>query len=97
MDKVLEQKEVAISRISEVINHLIQQNTFFQENLKKDELIQAFSKLIDKVSLEEIISLNDEELIRRVGRVMVRESVAGTLNDLTPEERETFEAAVEGR
>ncbi|MBP0010177.1 MULTISPECIES: hypothetical protein [unclassified Roseofilum] len=42
-------------------------------------------------------TVDESELTERVERIMVTESVAGTLNDLTPEQMAIFDAAVEGR
>lgn len=97
MNQVSHEKDAALSRISEMVSRLIQHDAFLRERLEKDDVVQIFSILLDKVSPEEIMSLDDDSLTRRVKRVMVTEAVAGTLNDLTPQEMEIFDAAVEGR
>ena len=90
-------KDTVISRISAVIDKLLASDSLFQERLDKSELLQIFSNILDKVSPQELIGLDEEELTDRVDKVMVIEAVSGTLNGLTSEQMEIFDAAVEGR
>ena len=49
------------------------------------------------MSSQIIISLNDKRLKKRVRRVMSTELLSTILDDFTLEEKEMFNAAVEGR
>lgn len=53
--------------------------------------------LLEKFSLEDMRAISEHELTRRIKKIMTLEAVSGTLNDLTPEQIEIFDAAVEGR
>jgi len=98
MIQVSTAKDAALSRISAIVEELIKTNTLYQEELEKNELMQIFSDLLDRVvEPEEIISLGGERLTKRVKGVMASEATAGMLLDLTPEQIEMFDAAVEGR
>lgn len=90
-------KDAVLARISPIVDNLMPSKNLFQERLNKDEIMQFFSSLLDKVSPEKIMHLDDEKLTKRVRRVMVIEAVSGTLNDLTPEQMAVFDEAVEGR
>ncbi len=90
-------KDTVISRISEIVDKLMQREYLFRERLDKDEIMQVFSNLLERVSPEKLLYLDHDELTVRVDRIMVIEAVSGTLNLLTPEQMEIFEAAVEGR
>ena len=46
---------------------------------------------------EHVISLTDDELAQRIEKMMVIELVAGMLQELTPEEMESFDEAVKRR
>ncbi|MBP0015500.1 MAG: hypothetical protein J7545_09310 [Roseofilum sp. SBFL] len=59
--------------------------------------MSIFSNLLAQVDAQELCTVDESELTERVERIMVTESVAGTLNDLTPEQMAIFDAAVEGR
>ena len=60
--------------------------------------MQIFSGLLDEVvEPEEIISLDEHRLTKRITGIMAVELVSGMLDDLTPEQMEMFDAAVEGR
>lgn len=97
MTQVYVAKDTVISRISGIVDKLMQGEDLFRERLDKNEVMQIFSSLLERVSPEKLISLEDSELTARVDRIMVREAVAGTLNQLTPEQMKIFDAAVEGR
>ena len=97
MQEVSRKKDVLISRISAIVDKLIQNDTLFQ-NLDKAELIQLLSTLVqENLSTKQLRAIDDDELTRRIDRVMAIEVMSGLLDDLTPEQREIFEAAVEGR
>jgi hypothetical protein len=91
------QKQDILVRIAPIVNDLFESNSFFQEKLDKTEIIQHLTDLFKKYSLEKFTAINNEDLTRRINFVMVVEATAGMLSDLTPEEMEIFDAAVEGR
>ncbi len=97
MQELSVMKDTVILRISAIIDKLLASDSLFQERLDKSELVKIFSNILDQVSPQELIGLDDEELADRVDKVMVIEAVSGTLNGLTPEQMEIFDAAVEGR
>ncbi|NER36782.1 MAG: hypothetical protein F6J93_22840 [Oscillatoria sp. SIO1A7] len=97
MNQFCTAKDTVLSRISAIVDSLMQKEYLFRERLEKNEIMQVFSNSLEKISPEELVFLDDGELTARIDRVMVREAVAGTLNELTPEQMEIFDAAVEGR
>jgi predicted RNA-binding protein with EMAP domain len=97
MYEVLSEKKEVLARIEKIVENLFNSNSFFQERLEKAEMIKYLVKLFSKFSLKELRAISDDDLTDRIDGVLVIEAVAGTLNDLTPEEMEMFDAAVEGR
>ncbi|GAB4305574.1 MAG: hypothetical protein Fur0025_47670 [Oscillatoriaceae cyanobacterium] len=99
MAEVTTSKNLVLSRIKSIVDQLMQSqdNGLFRERLNQNELMGAFWDLLDEVSPEELLSLDDEQLTKRVDGVMVVTATSGILNDLTPEEMAIFDAAVEGR
>ncbi|MBC6480670.1 MAG: hypothetical protein GDA56_25800 [Hormoscilla sp. GM7CHS1pb] len=97
MVQVAAGKEVAIARISEITEKVIASDRLYQEKLDLDEMIESLVRLFDKFSVEEMKEISDEDLAYRIDRILIVEAVSGTLNDLTPEELEIFDAAVENR
>lgn len=86
------------NRISSIVTQLFQDNTLFRERLNKDEMIQVVSSLLLEIfSVEQLKGIDDDDLKERIDGVLVIEAVSGTLNDLTPEQIEIFDAAVAGR
>lgn len=96
MTKINIAKEAALSKNLEIVEELLEKDNLFK-NLNKNELRKIFTQTLDKVSPEEIISLDNEDLRTRVDRIMAIELLSGMLDDLTPEEIEIFDAAVEGK
>ena len=89
------EKNIVLKRISEMIDHAMNNDSLYQE-LDRDELIHTFSKLLDRVSPQILLPLNDESLKKRVRRVMSTELLSTIFDDFAPEEIEMFNAAVEG-
>ncbi|MEH1929593.1 hypothetical protein [Nostoc sp.] len=97
MQEVVRERDIAIARISKIVDNLIQGNSLYQERLDKSEIIQHLVNLLDKFSPEFINALSNGELTDRIDRILVIEAVSGTLNDLTAEQIEMFDAAVKRR
>lgn len=97
MIQVSDNKEAVILRISPIVDRLLQSEHNYQDKFSFDEIMQVFSNLLEEVDAEEILNLKQEELTNRIKRVIAIEATAGMLNDLTPEQIELFDAAVEGR
>jgi hypothetical protein len=97
MQEVYSERNVAIARISAIIEKLIEKNSLYKEKLDKEEMIQHLAKFVDKFSPEYVKSINQDELTNRINKILVIEAVSGTLNDLTPEQIEMYDEAVEGR
>ncbi|MDJ0519868.1 MAG: hypothetical protein F6K22_33620 [Okeania sp. SIO2F4] len=90
------EKNTAIKRISETIDQVMERENIYQE-LDKNKLIQSFSTLLDQVSPQMVISLDDERLIKKVRGVMSIELLSTIFDDFTPEQIKTFNAVVEGK
>lgn len=97
MQEVSGKKDALISRISAIVDKLIQNDSLFQK-LDKAEMIQLLSTLVEEnLSTEQLRAIDDDEFTRRIDRVLAIEVMSGLLDALTPEQMEIFEAAVEGR
>ncbi|HIK12555.1 MAG TPA: hypothetical protein IGS52_20245 [Oscillatoriaceae cyanobacterium M33_DOE_052] len=97
MAEVTTSKNIALSRIESIVDQLMQTNSLYQEELSKEEVMAIYANLLDKVSPEMLMALDDERLTKRVRRVMATQMMTKLLDGLTPEEVEIFNAAVEGR
>ncbi len=93
--ETFELKDAVMLRISEIVDTLIADNEVF-ESVDKSRLMSFLSLLAGK-SPEKLISITDEELTKRVRRIIAIEATAGMLQDLTPEEMKTFKEAVKRR
>ncbi|MEB3339463.1 hypothetical protein [Okeania sp.] len=90
------EKNTAIKRISVIIDQVMENDSLYQE-LDKNQLIDSFSTLLDKVSPQMVVPLDDERLTKKVRGVMSIELLSTIFDDFTPEQIEMFNAVVEGR
>ena len=97
MQKVSEERGVAIARISEIVGKLLEANSLYKERLDKEAMIQHLAIFVDKFSPEYVKSIPDDDLTNRIDSILVIEAVSGTLNDLTPEQIKMYDEAVERR
>ncbi|NEP59095.1 MAG: hypothetical protein F6K31_19070 [Symploca sp. SIO2G7] len=92
------EKNAVTARISRIVENLMEKETWYREKLDRGEMVNYVSGLIEEyLSPKELQEIDDEDLSDRIRKVLTLEAVSGTLNDLTPEQMEIFDAAVEGR
>lgn len=97
MVQVYNNKSAVLSRISDIVDRIMQSRPVYQEKLTKNEVMEKLATLLNNIFPEQLMELDDEKLTKRVKGVMSIELMTHLLDDLTPEEVETFNAAVEGR
>ncbi|MEA5618778.1 hypothetical protein VB711_13150 [Cronbergia sp. UHCC 0137] len=81
-------------RISDVVDKLVRGSSFYMVKLDQHEMTEMLIKLFSRFSPEEMRAIKEHDLTRRISKILTLEAVAGTLNDLTPEEMAIFDAAV---
>ena len=88
----------ALRRISKLTNKELEASEVFRRLIDKIEFLDIWLEQVeDNVTPEELLSISEEELTRRIGQMMTWEAMGTLLDGLTPEEVEVFNAAVEGR
>lgn len=83
-----------LSRISKITDNLVEQT--HSREVDKANLMKRLSALVEKYP-QDVLSLTDDELAQRIEKMMMIELVAGMLQELTPEEMESFDEAVQRR
>ena len=83
--------------ISHVVDKLFRGSSFYMVKLDQYEMTEMLIELFSRFSPEEMRTIKEHDLTRRIDKILVLEAVAGTLNDLTPEEIAIFDAAVAGK
>ncbi|NER39312.1 MAG: hypothetical protein F6J93_36085 [Oscillatoria sp. SIO1A7] len=101
MGKIATVKGTETARISAMVEELMQSDRFYQESLDKSETIELVVSMFEEKKLGEkrrpLDKLDDEELTDIIDFAMTISATAGMLDDLTPEQMERFDTAVEGR
>ena len=92
------EKDAVSARISRIVEDLMEKERWFREKLDLEEMIDHVSGLIEEyLSPEELQGIDDDDLAGRIRKIMTTKAASGMLDDLTPEQMEIFDAAVEGR
>jgi hypothetical protein len=97
MAEVVSYHQELRERIVPIVERLFQGNSLYVVRLKQREMIEMLVELFAKFTPEEMREIKDNDLQERIDSILVLEAVAGTLNDLTPEEIAIFDAAVTGK
>jgi hypothetical protein len=97
MQEVSNYNQELSDRISPIVEKLFQSNSLYMVRLKKMAMLGMLVKLFGQFTPEEMRAIKDEDLTQRIDSLLVLDAVSGTLNDLTPEQLQMFDEAVEGR
>jgi len=97
MQEVSNYTQELTNRISSIVDKLFKGSSFYMVRLNKQERIEHLVNLFRNFYPEEFRATPEDELTRRIDKLLILEAVSGTLNDLTPEQIKIFDEAVEGR
>jgi hypothetical protein len=96
-EQLTDYQQELTERISHVVDKLFRGSSFYMVKLDQYEMAEMLIELFSRFSPEEMRTIKEHDLTRRIDKILVLEAVAGTLNDLTPEEIAIFDAAVAGK
>jgi len=85
------------TRIANIVETLFRDREFLRDRLDRVKSTQEMIDIFGKFSPEELQAISDNDLTKRINNILTVDSVAGMLNDLTPEQIRMFDEAVEGR
>jgi hypothetical protein len=94
MQEVSSYHQALINRISPIVEKLFKGNSLYLVKLNQQEMIEMLVELFGQLSSEEMRAIKDNDLTRRIDKILVLEAVSGTLNDLTPEQIQMYDEAV---
>ncbi|NEU71197.1 hypothetical protein PI95_001030 [Hassallia byssoidea VB512170] len=97
MQEVSNSTQEVFNRISPIVEKLFTNSNLYIERLNKQEMVEMLVNLFSKFSPEEMKAIPENELTRRIKKILTLEAVSGTLNDLTPEQIKIFDEAVLGK
>ncbi|AFZ60860.1 hypothetical protein H6G54_22995 [Anabaena cylindrica FACHB-243] len=81
-------------KLTEIVKTLIDNNPLYQENLDKQAMIENINRTFDPVAVPDVNSISEEELKKRIKRILSLHLVSGMLNDFTPEQMQIFDESV---
>jgi hypothetical protein len=97
---VLDIKEITdkinYSIIPDLVDELIENNSIF-DGLDKNKIVQLISRLVMEMTDEQLAEVTTSDLKNRIEKIMLVETMAGMLDDLSPAQVKSFDEAIERR
>jgi len=81
-------------KLTQIVETLIDNNLIYQENLDRQEMILMINQNFNPVAIPDLNSISEEELTKRIKRILSLNLVSGMLNDFTPEQMRLFDESV---
>jgi hypothetical protein len=81
-------------KLTEIVKNLIDNNPLYQENLDIQKMIEVMNRTFAPVAVPDVNSISQEELTKRIKRILSLHLVSGMLNDFTPEQMQIFDESV---
>ncbi|MBN8562362.1 MULTISPECIES: hypothetical protein [unclassified Leptolyngbya] len=94
MTQATDLKQVVEHRITQIIDQLQKAHPFLQDLDRTQQIREHTDELLELWQPQQILEIPQEELVSIVQDIMVMNSVAGMLNDLTPAQMQMFDEAV---
>jgi hypothetical protein len=89
------QEQTTYKRISAIVENLIANNSVYQERLEREQMINYIYQIFNQPNtVPPIETIEEEDLTNRINGILIVHSVAGTLNDFTPEQMAIFDEAI---
>jgi len=89
-------KEIYRIRIAKTVDNVMKEDDVFREELNRDKIIEIFTGIMQKFSVEDFLGIDDAELKKRIDRMMTWNMLSGLMDDFTPEQKRIFNEAVRG-
>ena len=97
MAQAIDRTNTTLARLAETIQRLLQRDPLFQKLNTVEQTRQIAAKIEADYAPDEWAAIADSELEEMVDFALALETISGTLNELSPEQIEQFDAAVSGR
>jgi len=83
-------KDFLLMRISNIIDELTKNEKYFAK-LDKSNLIKFLFKEMEEILADKLINISNEELSKRIKKIMLIDRVSNLYNNLSREQREHFD------
>ncbi|MGG6264598.1 hypothetical protein ACQ4M3_26870 [Leptolyngbya sp. AN03gr2] len=94
MTQATDLKQVVEDRITRIVDQLREQSPDFQEFDRIEQIREHTDGMLEIWQPQQVLDIPEDELVSIIRDIMVVESLAGLLNDLTPEQMQQFDEAV---
>ncbi len=81
-------------KLTQIVQTLIDNNPLYKENLDLQKMSEVINQTFDPVAVPDMNTISEEELTKRIKRILSLHLVSGMLNDFTPEQMQIFDESV---
>lgn len=83
-------------RLEKTVTILMEERPLFKAELNFAQIVEElYQTFLKNLSIDDFNKISDQDLKKRCSAIMITETVAGTLNELTPEEIAVFDSAIQ--
>ena len=86
--------QVNEQKITEIVERLMDEQPLYEENLNRQEMIEVMKENFTAINVPDLNEISEDELAKRIKRLLSLYLVSGMLSDFTPEEIKMFDEAV---
>lgn len=86
--------QLNFEKLPQIVTTLIENNLLYQENLDREKMIELINNIFNPAEVPDINSISEEQLTKRIKRILSLNLVSGMLNDFTPEQMRIFDESV---
>ena len=86
--------QLNFEKLPQIVTTLIENNPLYQENLDREKMIELINNIFNPAEVPDINSISEEQLTKRIKRILSLNLVSGMLNDFTPEQMRIFDESV---
>jgi len=86
--------QLNFEKLPQIVTTLIENNPLYQENLDREKMIELINNIFNPAEVPDINSISEEQLTKRIKRILSLNLVSGMLNDFTPEQMRIFAESV---
>ncbi|QSV64252.1 MAG: hypothetical protein HEQ26_17360 [Dolichospermum sp. DL01] len=86
--------QLNFEKLPQIVTTLIENNPLYQENLDREKMIELINNIFNLAEVPDINSISEEQLTKRIKRILSLNLVSGMLNDFTPEQMRIFDESV---
>ena len=98
LQEAYSKNDIYRSRIAAIVDRIMEEDEIYrEEGMDRTEIIEYLIDLMQTFSPDKFNAIANNDLTKRIRRIMATELASGMLNDLTPEQMKIYDEATTRR